>query len=162
LQGTRKGQGRRSIDLHLASRVRGGDRFRGGVWRPDHRHQDGRDRRHYAIAPPLAQRIGSGVLLGDHAYIVNEPGIACIEARTGKEVWAKPVPGGAWSSIVHADGKLYLVSQKGVTYVLAAKPDFSIIAENALDGATTRASLVPGAGELLIRTYKHLWCIGAK
>jgi outer membrane protein assembly factor BamB len=112
--------------------------------------------------PANPQRIGSGILLGEHAYVVNEPGIACIEAKTGKELWAKPVPGGVWSSIVCADGKLYFVSQKGVTYVLAAKPDISVIAENALDGATTRASIVPGAGELLIRTYKHLWCIGGK
>ena len=35
-------------------------------------------------------------------------------------------------------------------------------ARNRLDGAITRASIVPSDGELFIRTYKHLWCIAEK
>lgn len=106
------------------------------------------------------QRIGSGVIAGDHVYIVNEPSVACLELKTGKEVWNQPIAGNAWSSIVLADGKLYIVSQRGETYVLAAKPEHELIGINKLDGAVTRASIVPSSGEFLIRTYKHLWCIG--
>lgn len=109
------------------------------------------------------QRIGSGVIVGDHAYVVNEPGVVCIDLKTGKQAWDKPITGGAWGSIVHADGKLYLASQRGETLVFAAKPDeYEEIAANKLDGSTTRASIVPSDGELFIRTYKHLWCIAAK
>ena len=109
------------------------------------------------------QRIGSGVIVGDHAYIVNEPSIACIDLKTGKQTWDKNINGGAWGSIVHADGRLYLTSQRGETLVFAAKPgDYEEVALNKLDGATTRASIVPSGGEFFIRTYKHLWCIGAK
>lgn len=112
--------------------------------------------------PSNPQRIGTGVIVGDHAYIVNEPGISCIEAKTGKEVAAKPIPGGSWSSMVLADSKIYLISQKSVTYVIEAKPELKVLAQNELDGATTRASIVPSEGEIFIRTYKHLWCIGKK
>ena len=109
------------------------------------------------------QRIGSGVIVGDHAYVVNEPGVVCIDLKTGKQAWDKPITGGAWGSIVHADGKLYLTSQRGETLVFAAKPDeYEEIAANKLDGSTTRASIVPSDGELFIRTYQHLWCIAAK
>ena len=109
------------------------------------------------------QRIGSGVIIGDHAYVVNEPSVVCIDLKTGKQAWDKPINGGAWGSIVHADGKLYLTSQRGETLVFAAKSDeYEELAANKLDGSTTRASIVPSDGELFIRTYKHLWCIAAK
>lgn len=104
------------------------------------------------------QRIGSGVIVGDHIYAVNEPGPVCIELKTGKTVWEEKVPGGAWGSIVHADGRLYLTSQAGETLVFAARPEFHEIARNPLK-ETTRASIVPSDGEFFIRTYKHLWCI---
>jgi outer membrane protein assembly factor BamB len=108
------------------------------------------------------QRVGSGVIVGDHVYSAEENGVACIELKTGKEVWKQPVPGRTWSSLVHADGKLFVVGEQGETFVLAAKPELELIARNQLDGAITRASLVPSEGELLIRTYKHLWCIAEK
>jgi outer membrane protein assembly factor BamB len=109
------------------------------------------------------QRIGSGVIIGDHAYVVNEPSVVCIDLKTGKPAWDKNIPGNAWGSIVHADGKLYLTSQKAETLVFAVNPkEYEEIAVNKLDGATTRASIVPSDGDLFIRTYKHLWCIGPK
>ncbi len=109
------------------------------------------------------QRIGSGVIIGDHAFVVNEPSIICIDLKTGKQAWDKPVAGGSWSSIVQADGKLYLTSQRGETLVFAANPkEYDEVAANKLDGATTRASIAASDGELFIRTYKHLWCIAAK
>lgn len=109
------------------------------------------------------QRIGSGVIAGDHAYVVNEPSVICIDLKTGKQLWDKNVPGGSWSSIVHAGGKLYLTSQRSETLVFAAKPDeYEEVAVNRLDGATMRASVAASDGELFLRTYKHLWCVAAK
>ena len=90
---------------------------------------------------------------------VDEPGVRCIELKTGKTVWQETVPGGVWSSLVRADGRLYVVSQRGETLVFAPKPEFELIARNPLK-ETTRASIAVSDGELFIRTYKHLWCIG--
>ncbi len=107
------------------------------------------------------QRIGSGVIVGGHVYAVNEPGLVCLELKTGKRLWDERVRGGAWGSIVHAEGRLYLTGQTGETAVFAANPErLETIAVNRLDGATTRASIVPADGAFLIRTYAHLWCVG--
>lgn len=116
----------------------------------------------WRVAKGNPQRVGSGVIVGDHVYSAEENGVACIELKTGKEVWKQPMPGRTWSSLVHAEGRLYVVGEQGETFVLAAKPELELIARNKLDGAITRASIVPNGGELLIRTYKHLWCIGGK
>jgi outer membrane protein assembly factor BamB len=116
----------------------------------------------WRVAKGNPQRVGSGVIVGEYVYSAEENGVACIELRTGKEVWKQPMPGQNWGSLVHADGKLYVVGARGETFVLAAKPELEVIARNKLDGATTRASLVPSDGEFLIRTHKHLWCIAEK
>jgi outer membrane protein assembly factor BamB len=111
------------------------------------------------------QRIGSGVILGEHLYMVNAgPNtIQCIELKTGKDLWEGRRLGKAfWASLVHADGKLYATDQEGDTYVLAAKPEFEQLSQNRL-GEHTNASLAISDGDLYIRTYEHLWCIrGAK
>ncbi len=108
------------------------------------------------------QRIGSGVILGDHIYMANEPGtMQCIELKTGKTLWTERMNGGQWSSLVYADGKLYVTSLDGETFVLAAKPTYELLSKNPL-GERTLASIAISDGEILLRTYEHLWCIGQK
>jgi len=110
--------------------------------------------------PVNPQRIGSGVLIGDHIYVINEPGNAqCIEWKSGKVVWNERVCGNVWGSFVFADGKLYVTSLDGQTVILAPKPKFEEIARNKL-GERTLSSLAVSDQRLFIRTYKHLWCIG--
>ena len=116
----------------------------------------------WRVAKGNPQRVGSGVIAGDHVYSAEENGVACIELKTGKEVGKQPMPGRTWASLVHAEGRLYVVGEQGETFVLAAKPELEVIARNKLDGAITRASIVPTEGQFLIRTYKHLWCVGGK
>jgi outer membrane protein assembly factor BamB len=112
------------------------------------------------------QRIGSGVILGDHIYMVEESGAPhCFELTTGKEVWDKQAakrPGGStWSSLVAAGGRLYSVDRNGTTHVLAAQPKYALLASNRL-GEHTDASVAVSNGEVFVRTHKHLWCIGEK
>jgi outer membrane protein assembly factor BamB len=110
-----------------------------------------------ATAP---QRIGSGVIVGEHAYVVNEPGVMCLEWKTGKVVWNEKLPGRVWGSFVLSGERLYVTNDQAETFVLAAKPKYEELSRNALPKETTRASIVPSDGELFIRTYEHLWCIG--
>ena len=108
------------------------------------------------------QRIGSGVIVGDHVYMANAgPGtVQCIEVRTGKQLWDTQRLGNShWGSIVHADGKLFVTDQNGDTHIFAAKPEFESLGKNRL-GEHTDASIAISNGELFIRTYQHLWCIG--
>lgn len=106
------------------------------------------------------QRIGSGVVVDDHIYHVNENGVAvCLELKSGKEVWNERATGTTWSSVIHADGRLYVTNQQGETVVLAAKPVFEVLGRNSLN-ERTQASIAASNGELFIRTYNNLWCIG--
>jgi len=117
--------------------------------------------------PRNPQRIGSAVIVGAHLYILEESGVPhCFELKTGKEVWEaqmekRPGGGGAWASMVHADGRLYVPTRGGTTQVFAADPKFELLASNRL-GEHTDASIAVSNGELFIRTYKSLWCIAGK
>jgi outer membrane protein assembly factor BamB len=111
--------------------------------------------------PGASQRIGSGVIIGEHVYVVNEPGtMQCIDWKTGKTLWTERIGGGVWGSLVHADGRLYVTRLDGETVVVAAKPKFEVLANNPLDKERTLSSIAISDGEIFIRTYKHLWCIG--
>jgi len=112
--------------------------------------------------PRNAQRVGSGVIVGAHVYILEETGVPhCYDLKTGKQVWSmekRPDGGKSWSSMVSAAGRLYVVNQDGDTHVFAASPDYQLLATNRL-GEHTNASIAISNGELFIRTWKHLWCI---
>lgn len=107
------------------------------------------------------QRVGSGVIVGEHLYILNEPGIAwCLNAKTGEKLWEQRLGGKAWSSMVHAAGRLYVINMEGKTFVLEPTPtECKVLAENDLE-ETTRASLAFSEGQVFARTYKALYCIG--
>jgi outer membrane protein assembly factor BamB len=110
--------------------------------------------------PTGPQRIGSGVVIGDYVYIVNEPGTAqCIEWKTGKTLWNERIGAAVWGSLVYADGRLYVTNVDGDTIIFAAKPKFETIAKNPLKERTL-GSIAVSDGHLFIRTYKNLWCVG--
>lgn len=114
------------------------------------------------VAITLAQ-IGSGVIHNGHIYIHNDPGIAeCFELATGKLVWEERLKGGVnWSSVMLADGLCYTITQGGECNVFKADPTFELVASNSL-GEHSNSSIAPSDGQLFIRTYQHLWCIGQR
>ena len=115
---------------------------------------------------PAGQRVGSGVIAGGHVYVVDEDGTPhCYELKTGKDRWKDEpkLKGQTWGSLVHADGRLYLLMKNADTLVLAADPKFELLATNSLDrGETTNASVAISDGQVFVRTAKHLYCIEAK
>ena len=111
--------------------------------------------------PSNPQRIGSCVILGDHAYHVNEPGLAsCFELNTGKDLWKKErLTGETWGSPVHAADRVYITNTAGETLVFKADPaKLDVQARNKLPDEVL-ASIAISDGDLLIRGYKFLWCI---
>jgi outer membrane protein assembly factor BamB len=113
---------------------------------------------------PANQRVGSGVIVGDHVYMIEEDGTPhCYELQTGTEVWKaaeKPGRGPTWGSMVHADGRLYVLMRNAETVVLAASPKYEVLAKNSLGtGEQTNSSLAISNGAIYIRTFKNLWCI---
>lgn len=117
--------------------------------------------------PRAKQRIGSGVIAGKYVYIHDDPGVAeCLDLETGKVVWEQRLQGPgqsvtSWSSMVLAGDKLYVVNHGGDTFVLRASPNFELLSTNPL-GERTLASHAASDGQLFIRTYDALWCIGKR
>ena len=119
------------------------------------------------LHPKSTQRVGSGVIVGGHVYMVDENGAAhCYDLKTGDDLWkeAPRLKGGrTWGSIVHADGRLYVLMHSGETVVLAANPKHEVLAVNPLDrGEQTNSSPAVSDGAIFLRTFKHLWCIEGK
>ena len=113
-------------------------------------------------------RLGSGVIVNGHVYILNTEGIAeCLELNSGKRVWEERLQGQAaksesWSSMVLAGDKIYTLNQSAETYVLRASPKFELIAVNPLDNELTNSSMAVSDGEIFVRTHKNLWCVSEK
>ncbi|MCI0683481.1 MAG: PQQ-binding-like beta-propeller repeat protein [Gemmataceae bacterium] len=104
----------------------------------------------------------SPLLVGDELYIVSDSGIAsCLDARTGAVHWQERVTGNFSASPTHADGKLYLQSEDGVTTVLKAGKTFERLAENELKERTF-ASHAVADGAIYLRTETQLYRIQAK
>jgi outer membrane protein assembly factor BamB len=117
-------------------------------------------------AKPANQRVGSGMIVGEHVYIIDENGLPrCYELTTGKNHWESEarLKSTTWGSMIHSEGKLYTLMRNGDTVVLAAKPKFEILATNSLgQGEQTNSSIAVSDGELFIRTFKNLYCISEK
>jgi outer membrane protein assembly factor BamB len=114
--------------------------------------------------PRTTQRVGSGAIVGEHVYILEaNTAPHCYELRTGKQVWKvdKRLGDVSWSSMVVSGDRLYVLCQNGDTHVFAASPTYQLLASNRL-GEYTNASIAVSNGELFIRTWENLWCIGKK
>lgn len=95
-------------------------------------------------------------------YGITDGGIAhCFDAKTGDIVWQERVGGNFSASPVLADGRIYFLSEAGVTTVIEAAPQFKVLATNPLD-EKCQASMAVSGGRLFIRTEKALFCIGRK
>ena len=100
---------------------------------------------------------------GKYYFMVEDSGrVTCLDAKTGKLVWGpeRTAQGTVSASPLLADGKLYITNESGVTTVLAAGPEFKVLATNALDDSYTLASLAVSGSQLFLRSGATLYCIG--
>jgi len=63
----------------------------------------------------------------------------------------------SWSSILLADGRIYVPNQSGDVFAMRASPNFDVLATNSVTEPTD-ASLAASNGQLFMRTSKNLWC----
>ena len=111
--------------------------------------------------------IGSGVVHDGRLYSIATDGFAvCNDLKTGNRLWQKRLEGNAekgtsWSSMLLADGKIYVPNQSGDVFVLRAGREFEVLATNSVS-EPTNASLAASNGDLFLRTDKALWCISGK
>jgi outer membrane protein assembly factor BamB len=101
----------------------------------------------------------SQLLIDNRIYMVSDAGIAsCLDADTGKAVWQSRLGGEFTSSPVCAEGRIYFCNQDGETFVVAAQPEFKLLATNRLDDGFMASPAICGKS-LYLRTKTHLYRI---
>ncbi len=97
-------------------------------------------------------------------YVLLDKGyLTCYDAKTGKEIYGKtridPSSDKFTASPVAADGKIYVISEDGDTFVIRAGPKFEVLAKNSLDDMTLATPALVQRS-LLLRTASKLYRIG--
>ncbi len=106
--------------------------------------------------------IPTPIVIGDHlCTLANDGRLTCYDAKSGERVHERRLGGGrvAFSaSPVAADGRLYLASEDGDVYVLAAGGEYELLATSSL-GEPIMATPAISGDTLLVRTRSHLFAL---
>jgi outer membrane protein assembly factor BamB len=95
-------------------------------------------------------------------YVIEDNGVAsCFNAQSGDEVWKKRVGGKFSASPLMAGGYIYLGSHEGVVTVIKPGEEFSVVAENQLDGQIMASPAVVD-NALILRTAEAMYRIESK
>ena len=102
------------------------------------------------------------ILTGNLLFAIDDGGIAsCYDAKTGEIHYQErlaPKAGNFSASPILANGRIYTSNENGSTFVLAAKKEFKVLAENHLeDGCMASPAVTDDA--LFLRTKTHLYRI---
>lgn len=110
----------------------------------------------------VGANVTSPVVYQDHLYWVSDRNTTayCLKLSDGEVVYQKRVASQPYASSVIADGKIYVVTRRAGTIVLAAKPDFEELAQNKLtDGTQFNASPIVSGGKIYLRSDENLYCV---
>lgn len=112
-----------------------------------------RDKGNSDLAAPL--------VIGDRIFMITNTGVgSCLDVQTGEEIWKGRIDGTYTASPVTANGFIYFCSEEGVTTVVEASDEFRVVARNPLSEGM-RASPAVAGGYLFLRSFGHVYCIGA-
>lgn len=103
--------------------------------------------------------VGSPLLYRGRFYLVKDGGmLTCLDPQTGRPLYQEERLGAVgpyYASLVGANGRIYVTSQRGVVTVVRAGDSFEVLARNDL-GEIAQASPVPLGDTLYVRTAGHL------
>jgi outer membrane protein assembly factor BamB len=116
--------------------------------------------------PTLGSYNPSSLVYGDYYYTLHDRGFfTANDARTGKEIYGRQrisaEASGFSASPWAYNGKIFVLSEDGDTFVLAPGPEFKVLAKNAL-GERTLATPAIAGDSLIIRTASNLVRIGRR
>ncbi|MCA1963616.1 MAG: PQQ-like beta-propeller repeat protein [Prosthecobacter sp.] len=129
---------------------------------------------HIAWRSKSSSYVPTPILHEGHLYVVNDAGFAlCMEAKTGKEIYRERViesgagrgRGGKpfYASPVLIGDKLYAVSRRNGTFILAAKPTYEKLASiPPLDDSQFHGTPAVSGDRLILRSDKAAYCIAGK
>lgn len=138
----------------------------------------------------VSPTFGSPIVYRDCAYWVNRAGVVyCLDSATGKVHYTQRIKQSIWATPLGVGERVYFFGKDGLTTVLAAGPEYKLLAENQLwdpasvkpdAGAAERedteerrraAAMFSGPvqygvaaidGSLLIRVGERLYCVRAR
>lgn len=110
----------------------------------------------------VASKKPSMLVIGDHLYVIEDRGVAaCLDAKTGQEIWKERIGGNFSASPIVADGKIYLFDEDGKSTIIAASPKYKLIAQNELTAGFMGSPAVSG-DTLIVRTKTHVYALKNK
>ncbi len=89
--------------------------------------------------------------------------LTCLDPKTGAKKWQGALGERTVirASPTVADGKIYIINEKGTVFICDAGEEFKLLATIPMGGAEgTRSSIAVSNGQLFIRTTEALYCIG--
>jgi outer membrane protein assembly factor BamB len=108
----------------------------------------------------------SPLVYGDYYYTLFDQGfLTCHDASTGKQIYGKQridrEAGAFTASPWAANGKIFLLSEDGDTFVIQAGPEYKLLGKNSLEEMTMATPAI-ARGSLVIRTASNLYRIAKK
>lgn len=110
----------------------------------------------------VGANVSSPVVHDGHLYWVSDRNRTayCLSLKDGSVKYAERIQPQPYASTLLADGRLYVVTRTDGTMVIAAKPEFELLAHNKLDDRSQfQASAVPYDGALFLRSNENMYCI---
>ena len=112
--------------------------------------------------PLLGTYSTSALVYGDHYYTLLDRGfLLAHDARTGEEIYGRRriAPGHGFTASPWAyNGRIFALSEDGITYVMQAGPEFGIVGTNDLDEMALATPAI-ARGSLILRTQSRLYRI---
>jgi len=115
------------------------------------------------VQPLLGSYQTSGLAYGDYYYTLLDRGfLLCHDAKSGKQIYGRqrlsPDASGFAASPWAYNGKIFLASEDGDTYVVQAGPQYKLLGKNSLNEMIL-ASPAVARGSLIVRTQSKLYRI---
>lgn len=114
-------------------------------------------------------KVATPILVDGYLYFIDQRAKAvCMNAETGEVVYDEQLEiegrgDKVYGSYVAMGGRLYCFSRVGGCVVVPAAPNFELSALNSLgDDSVFNATPIVDDGQIIIRSDKRLYCIGAK
>lgn len=107
--------------------------------------------------------VTSPIIHDGHMYWVSDRNKVayCVRLSDGEVIYSDRFPDQPYASATLGDGKIYIVTRYGGTYVLAATTEFTQLAHNEFDDrGTFNASPVISNGQIFLRSDRFLYCVG--
>jgi outer membrane protein assembly factor BamB len=114
--------------------------------------------------------VSSPILHEGHLFWANDSSgtLFCAKAATGEIVVKQPLSSErgnrVYASPVLSKGRLYFVSRNRGTFVVAAKPEFELLAHNVLANDANVFNAIPAVadGQIFLRSDRFAYCIGRR